>query len=138
MKKVLREKLLETRKEFEQIEGKEKYKNFLLEVDFSFDGNNTMIIMRKLATTENDECIPFGLVETIMLEDNAVDTFLELLAYAEDRYASQFIYAIHPFIYCLYGNEMNTDKFKRILKMVKGNEEVLNGKMGFAVIENIF
>lgn len=139
MKERLREKLLETRNEFEEIKGKYKCKRFFLEVDLSFDDeNNVVIIMRSVATKEDDINICFGKQEVIETKNEDMSVFIDLLKYAEKRYENQFVYVIHPIIYCFFGNGMNTKKLEYVLTQFKDNKDYIKEKIGFAISETIF
>lgn len=137
MKKLLREKLLETRRDFLKLKEYEKNKSFLLEMNLNFDKEDMLVItIQKMYENEDNEYINFGKQEIIETQSKEINVFIELMRYAEDKYCEQFIYAIHPFIYCFYGNDMNTAKFEYIVS--KGDKSFLSGKMGFAIKENIF
>lgn len=138
MKELLREKLLETRRDFENLENKEKCKCFMLEVDLCFDkSQNVVIKFIKIYENENGEYDTFAEEEFVETNDSNVGIFIELLRYAEDRYGVQFTYAVNPLIHYLYGNVMDTEKFKRVIGAYE-DKTAINDKLGFAIIETIF
>lgn len=139
MEELLRKKLLESRNEFEKIKEEQKFKKFSLEVVLSFDdSNNVVIVMKNIAVQENDTNIYFGKSTEIKTGSEDMSIFIELLKYAEERYGSQFNYAIHPIIYCFFGNGMNTQKMEYILNQFKDNKITIKGKFGFVISEAIF